>query len=63
MPSEVPMDPAVVTLTRNAAMKIAGHTRYPKYSKAARAIPVGAQTAVALGCTSAKLSPSLPVAR
>ena len=60
MPSELAIDPAVVMLTRNAPMKIAGHTRTPNSSTAASAIPVGGQTGEALACTKAKCSPSLP---
>src|SRR2546426_5343183 len=63
IPSAVAIDPAVVRLTRNAATKMAGHTPGPSRRKAASAIPVGAHTAVALGCTTASLKPSLPAAK
>ena len=59
-PIEVRTVPAVVTLTRNAPMRIAGHTRMPKIRNAAMAMPVGGQTAVALACTNASRRPSLP---
>ena len=60
MPSEVATEPAVVTLTRKAPAATAGHMRTPRMSSAARAMPVGGQTAVALAWTEAKSSPSLP---
>src|SRR4029453_13901585 len=63
IPSEVAIEPAVVTLTRNAAQKIAGHTPGPRRRNAASAIPVGAPTGVALGWTLASIKPSFPAAR
>ena len=52
MPIAIPMDgsapPVVVTFARNAAPRIAGHTRYPSRTKAARAMPAGGQTVVTL---------------
>jgi hypothetical protein len=45
----VATEPAVVALAITAAMKIAGHVRYPHNSIAARATPVGGQIGVALG--------------
>src|SRR2546425_10541728 len=59
MPIEVATEPAVVTFARNAPRKIPGQTWYPILRKAANAIPVGAQTGVALACTKASFSPSL----
>jgi hypothetical protein len=49
MASDDTVEPAVVTLTAKAPRKIAGHTQYPRRRKAARLIPVGGQTGVALG--------------
>src|SRR5262249_54019036 len=46
---EVATEPAVVKLTTNAPRKIAGHTPKPSKRKAARLIPVGGHTGVALG--------------
>src|ERR1044071_81381 len=43
-----PSRPSVEILTRNAPRKMAGQTRYPNTRSPARAIPEGAQTAVAL---------------
>jgi hypothetical protein len=63
MPSEVATDPAVVTLTRKAPRRMAGHARTPRRMRAASAIPVGGQTAVALGWTRASFRPSLPAAK
>src|SRR5260370_28656650 len=40
MPIEVATDPAVATLTRNAPVRIADQTRYPRIRKAARSIPL-----------------------
>lgn len=54
IPSEVAMDPAVVTLATNAPRKIAGHHRCPPSTSAASAIPVGGQSGVALAWTTAK---------
>ena len=53
-------EPAVVSFVRNAPRKMPGHTRGPKTSTAARAMPVGGQTAVALALTNASARPSLP---
>ena len=44
-------------------MKTPGQRREPKRRRAAIAIPVGGQTAVALVLTSARLRPSLPAAK
>jgi hypothetical protein len=60
IPNEVIRVPEVVMLTKNAPKKIAGITRYPNRSNVAKAIPVGAQIAVALGFTDAKRSPNFP---
>ncbi len=60
MPSEVATEPAVVTFTTKAPTATAGQARRPSSSSAARAIPVGGHTAVALACTEAKSRPSLP---
>src|SRR5437667_10299498 len=62
MPSEVVTEPAVVTLATKAPMKMLGHIRRPSRSNAARAIPVGGHTAVALACTRASFNPSLAAA-
>ena len=40
--------PTVVRFARKAPRKMAGHTRRPSTRRAARAMPVGAQTGVAL---------------
>src|SRR5215469_14331167 len=63
MPIDVANEPVVVTFTRNAAAKMAGQTRIPRTRSATRAIPVGGQTAVALGLTSASFKPSLPATK
>src|SRR5262249_2916378 len=60
IPREVPREPAVVMLTRKAPTKIAGQIRYPRSTKAANVIPVGAHTAVALGWRKARYRPTLP---
>ncbi len=60
MPRATAIEPAVVTLTRNAPAKMAGQTHGPRVTSAASAMPLGAQTADALGCTMASRSPSLP---
>ena len=62
-PIEVATEPAVVTLTRNAPTRMAGHARDPKSRKAANAIPVGGHTAEALALTKARLSPNLPATK
>jgi len=59
IPIDVATEPAVVRLARKAPANIAGHTRTPKIRYAARAMPVGGQTAVALGFTNANRRPSL----
>src|SRR6202035_634320 len=41
MPSDVKLFPTVVRFTKNAPTKIAGHTRNPRTSNAASAIPAG----------------------
>ena len=43
------IEPAVVILTTNAPRKIAGQTQYPSRRNAARLIPVGGHSGVALG--------------
>ena len=50
----------VVMLTRKAPTRIAGQICRPKSRSAPSAIPVGGQTGVALTCTKAKCSASLP---
>ena len=45
----VPIEPAAVTLAIIAARNIAGQTRYPHSTTAARAKPVGGQMVEALG--------------
>jgi len=63
LPAAIPRDvatvPAVVIFARYAPAKMPGQTRYPNTRNAARAIPVGGHTAVALACTKASFSPSL----
>ena len=63
IPNEVPIVPAVVMFTRKAPRRMAGQSSSPAISSAAIAIPVGAQTGLALGLTSASLSPSFPVTK
>src|SRR5205807_9489760 len=58
MQSEVAMLPAVVSFTKNAPRKMAGHVRYPSTSSAASAIPAGGQTGDALACKKASFNPS-----
>src|SRR2546428_12707233 len=58
-PSEVRGVPAVVRLARNAPRSTPGQTRVPMSKRAARAIPVGGQTAVALAFRNARVRPSL----
>src|SRR5262249_30909988 len=53
----------VVTLTSKAPSKIPGQAAYPSTSKAAREMPVGGHTAVALGWTNARDKPSLPATK
>src|SRR5438132_9822056 len=60
IPNDVKIFPTVVRFTRNAPTKIAGHTRNPRTSKAARAIPAGGQTGDALLWTKASRSERLP---
>src|SRR5687768_9781707 len=57
---EVVSDPAVVTFVRKAPRTIPGQTRGPKISTAARAMPEGAQTALALAFTHASARPIFP---
>jgi len=42
----------------NAPAAMAGHTSIPKIRRAARAMPVGAQTGVALPCATDKDKPA-----
>jgi len=63
IPRDDAIDPAVVTFTRNAPREIAGHMWLPYRRSAASAIPVGGHTAVALACTKASESPSLPATK
>ena len=63
MPSDEATDPAVVTFTRNAPRKIAGHTGNPYSRRAASAMPVGGHTAVALAWTNASDRPIFPAAK
>src|SRR6266850_4247174 len=63
MPIEGATEPVVVRFTRKAPRKIPGQTSRPKTTSAASAIPVGAQTAVALSLTKARVNPSLPAIR
>src|SRR5689334_17757973 len=55
----VPIEPAAVALAIIAARNIAGQTRYPQSTTAARAKPVGGQMAEALGWISARAKPIL----
>src|SRR2546427_9688797 len=59
MPSEVMRVPAVVRLARSAARNTPGQTQVPMSKRAARAIPVGGHTAVALAFRNARVRPSL----
>ena len=63
MPSDVPTEPAVVMLTRNAPTKMAGQRRIPKSSSAASARPVGGQTGEALTWRKARIRPSFPATK
>ena len=59
--SEVPSEPVVATLTRNAAMKIAGHMPAPNSRTPASAMPAGGHTGLALALRKAKCcSPAFP---
>src|SRR5947207_12559310 len=60
MANDVARFPAVVTFTRNAPIKMAGHARYPSKSNAASAIPAGGHTGDALACNDASINPNLP---
>jgi hypothetical protein len=60
MPSEVAIDPAVVTLTTKASTKTAGHKAGPDSRSAVSAIPVGGQIGVALACRNANCRPIFP---
>src|SRR5262245_16411963 len=55
----VPIEPAAEALAIIAARNIAGQTRYPHSTIAARAKPVAGQTADALGWNSASARPIL----
>jgi hypothetical protein len=63
MPIEVATEPAVVTFTRNAPTRMAGHARDPSTRNAANAMPVGGHTGEAFAWTNARLSPNLPAAK
>ncbi len=54
MASEAGTEAAVVTLTRNAATKMAGHAPGPSTRNAASAMPAGGHTGLALACKVAK---------
>ena len=60
MPADVAAVPVVVTFTRKAPNRIPGQMRCPSRRYAAKAIPAGGHTVVAVRCTKAKASPSLP---
>jgi hypothetical protein len=60
IPAELSCEPAVVTLTRKAPSRIAGHSRSPNSSRPARATPAAGQIAVTLAWTNASFRPSLP---
>ncbi len=62
IPSDVAAEPAVVMFATKAPMKTAGHSRGPRRRSAARAMPAGGHTAVALACTKASVRPSLAAA-
>src|SRR5260370_27710632 len=55
----VPIEPAAVALAIIAARNIAGETRYPHSTIAARANPVGGQMVEALGWIKARARPIL----
>ena len=57
------IEPAVAMFARNAPTKIPSQTRYPNTRIAARAMPVGGHTAVALACTKASINPSFAATR
>ena len=63
MLADVAREPDVVTLTKKAPAKIAGHIEVPNKSSSAIAIPAGAQTGDALTCTEAKPSPIFPATK
>ena len=52
----------VVTLTTNAASETAGQSRVPRRTSAARAIPVGGHTVVAMPASASNDSPNRAVA-
>src|SRR5262245_53113681 len=54
----VTLHPVMPALAISAPARIAGQYRNPRTRSAARAMPVGAHTAVALGWRNAMLSPS-----
>ena len=58
IPSDVATEPALVRFATNAPAKIAGQAGRPIRRHAAMAMPVGGQTAVALGLTAASDSPA-----
>src|SRR5450755_5094125 len=60
MPTEDGTAPVVDRLTRKAPSRIPGQTRYPRTRNAARAMPAGGHTAVALALTNASVNPGLP---
>src|SRR5215467_12274330 len=58
MASTVQIEPCVTTLTAKAPIKTPGQRRLPHSNSAARAIPLGGQTAEALGFIDANESPN-----
>ncbi len=60
MPSEIAIDPVVVTFTRNAPSRMAGQMRGPSRRNEAKAIPLGGHTGETLALTTAKARPNLP---
>src|SRR5512145_720760 len=63
IPAETGHDPDTSTLTSNAPAVITGHIRVPSTSSAARAMPVGGHTGLALACRDARRSPSMAAAK
>src|ERR1700693_5454052 len=63
MPREVTRVPGGGKLTGKAPARMAGKGRAPKIRKAASAMPVQGQTAVALALTKANFKPSFPATK
>jgi hypothetical protein len=60
MVDAVATDPCVTKLTNKAPRKTPGASRYPHKRTAAKAMPLGGQTAEALGFMEANDNPKLP---